>query len=123
MTLIPTWQHTKKMKSVMAVHSTFSLNWIYRTEWRHTHVHCRQNFHGTLTTLLNAVIIQNSMERYQTRKHHSSLECIFNMISDFRERERDKGNLCGTGRHSVTRIYFIYRILIQRVFTEEQQHG
>ena len=24
-----TWQHTRKMKRVMAVHSTFSLNWIY----------------------------------------------------------------------------------------------
>lgn len=24
-----TWQHTRKMKRVMAVHSTFSLNWIW----------------------------------------------------------------------------------------------
>lgn len=61
------------------------------------------------------------MQRYQTIKHHSSLEFIFNIISDFRE--KDKGNLCGTGRHSVTRIYFIYTILIQWIFTEEQQHG
>lgn len=29
-----TWQHTKKMKRVMAVHSTFSLNWICRQKER-----------------------------------------------------------------------------------------
>ena len=26
-----TWQQTKKIKSVIAVHNTFSLNWIFRS--------------------------------------------------------------------------------------------
>lgn len=65
-TSVPTWQHTKKMKSVIAVHSTFSLNWIYRTDWRDECVHCMQNSHCTLTLVLNAVSLRTKRRDIET---------------------------------------------------------
>lgn len=35
---ILTWQHTRKMNSVMAVHSTFSLNWIWKRNRCHLYL-------------------------------------------------------------------------------------
>jgi hypothetical protein len=42
--LLLTWQHTRKMNKVMAVHSTFSRNWICKTNTQSFEIHTVHNY-------------------------------------------------------------------------------